>query len=157
MQRLRQILAEYESRKDGDFPLDPDDLITVNPDLADELSAHFGLPPGDIPQSERPTTSIGLASPSFDSADGAAAETIAPRQRGASKASFPTGREFGRYVFERQLDKGAMGAVYLARDTELGRSVALKIPTFDRNDEEYRERFCREARAAAVLSHVNLC
>ena len=50
-----------------------------------------------------------------------------------------------------------MGAVYLARDTELGHNVALKIPTFDPNDEEYRERIYREARAAAVLSHANLC
>ena len=157
VQRLRQILAEYESRKDGDFPLDPDDLIAENPDLADDLTAHFGLPPGGTPQSERPTTSVGLASPSFDSADGAAAETIAPRQGGGSKASLPTGREFGRYILERQLGKGAMGAVYLARDTELGRNVALKIPTFAPDEEEYRERFYREARAAAVLSHANLC
>lgn len=157
VQRLRQILAEYESRKDGDFPLDPDDLIAENPDLADELSEHFGLSAGGTPQSERPTTSVGLASPSFDSADGAAAETIAPRQGGASKASLPTGREFGRYLLERQLGKGAMGAVYLARDTELGRNVALKIPTFAPDEEEYRERFYREARAAAVLSHANLC
>ena len=50
-----------------------------------------------------------------------------------------------------------MGAVFLARDTELDRNVALKIPTFSPDEDEFRERFYREARAAAVLSHANLC
>lgn len=51
-----------------------------------------------------------------------------------------------------------MGAVYLAMDTQLGRRVALKVPKKHRvGGEEARERFLREARAAASLRHPNLC
>ena len=51
-----------------------------------------------------------------------------------------------------------MGDVYLAEDTQLDRSVALKIPRFaDERDGELIERFYREARAAATVRHPNLC
>jgi predicted Ser/Thr protein kinase len=51
-----------------------------------------------------------------------------------------------------------MGAVYLADDTQLERPVALKIPKFtDNDDAELTARFYREARAAALLRHANLC
>jgi WD40 repeat protein len=66
--------------------------------------------------------------------------------------------QFGRYQILRRLGRGGMGAVYLARDGELGRLVALKVPRL-RPDEPGQsvERFYREARAAAVLHHPNLC
>ncbi|MEZ6058245.1 MAG: protein kinase [Planctomycetaceae bacterium] len=64
---------------------------------------------------------------------------------------------FGRYRIEKELGQGAMGAVYLAHDTELGRDVALKIPKFSRDDVEVMERFIREARSAATLHHRNIC
>jgi serine/threonine protein kinase len=157
MQRLRQVLAEFEHRRDGDFPIEPEELIADHPDIADELRAHFGMGADQNGESARATTSVGLASPGRDSRDGNSAETIAPSRMAKSTPSLPTGKEFGRYVLERQLGKGAMGAVYLARDSELGRKVALKIPTFSPEEAEYQERFYREARAAAVLSHANLC
>ena len=51
-----------------------------------------------------------------------------------------------------------MGSVYLAEDPELRRHVALKIPKFhDDQDTAARERFYREARAAATISHPNIC
>jgi predicted Ser/Thr protein kinase len=50
------------------------------------------------------------------------------------------------------------GAVYLARDLQLDRPVALKIPFFSPSEGlSLRERFFREAKAAGVLSHPNLC
>ncbi len=54
---------------------------------------------------------------------------------------------------------GGDGAVYLADDTQLERPVALKIPKFAEgdDDEEMTARFYREARAAAMLRHANLC
>ncbi len=65
---------------------------------------------------------------------------------------------FGRYRVERLLGRGAMGAVYLARDTQLSRQVALKVPNFKGDDsDEVLERFYREARLAATLRNPYLC
>lgn len=62
----------------------------------------------------------------------------------------------GRYVIEKELGEGGMGAVYLAGDLELDRRVALKFPKFA-DEPDMVERFYREARAAANLSHPNAC
>src|SRR3954454_13503323 len=65
---------------------------------------------------------------------------------------------FGRYTIVRRLGKGGMGRVYLARDNELGRLVALKVPLLEQGDAAtVRERFYREARAAASLHHPHVC
>jgi serine/threonine-protein kinase len=63
----------------------------------------------------------------------------------------------GRYRIVRRLGAGGMANVYLAEDTELGRPVAIKILN-DRytNDELFVERFQREAKSAASLSHPNI-
>src|SRR5471030_2935102 len=64
----------------------------------------------------------------------------------------------GRYTLLKLLGAGGMGAVYLAHDEQLDRKVALKIPTFVAAErEDLQERFLREARAAAALSHPNIC
>jgi serine/threonine protein kinase len=65
--------------------------------------------------------------------------------------------EFGRYRLEKVLGEGAMGRVYLALDTQLNRRVALKVPRFASTDSQALERFLREARAAALLRHSNIC
>ena len=63
----------------------------------------------------------------------------------------------GRYRIVRKLGTGGMANVYLAEDQELGRSVAIKILD-DRHaaDEQFVERFRREAKNAASLSHPNI-
>jgi hypothetical protein len=63
----------------------------------------------------------------------------------------------GRYRIERELGRGGMGAVYLARDLKLDRLVALKVlpPEFATNV-ALRERFLRETRTAASFSHPNI-
>ncbi len=63
---------------------------------------------------------------------------------------------FGPYQIVRPLGKGAMGSVYLARDTRLNRDVALKVSNIA-DKPEVLERLRREARAAASLTHPNLC
>lgn len=66
--------------------------------------------------------------------------------------------QLGRYQILQRLGKGGMGRVYLARDTGLDRLVALKVPQLDGGDRALlRERFYREARAAATLCHPNIC
>lgn len=63
----------------------------------------------------------------------------------------------GRYSIDRELGRGGMGVVYLAREVHLDRPVAIKLLPPDRAAEPtLRERFLREARLAAKLSHPNI-
>jgi serine/threonine-protein kinase len=72
-----------------------------------------------------------------------------------------TPRQLGRYVIEKKLGRGAMGAVYLARDPRINRAVALKVIPIEKEfeDEELAEarlRFFREAESAGRLAHPNI-
>src|SRR5438132_1088459 len=63
----------------------------------------------------------------------------------------------GRYKVLDGIGAGGMGEVYRARDTRLGRTVAIKVlPDRLAADPERRDRLIREARAAAALSHPNI-
>src|SRR6266498_564951 len=63
----------------------------------------------------------------------------------------------GRYRLERPLGQGGMATVYLGRDSELDRPVAVKVLAESlAGDEAFRRRFVREARLAARLSHPNV-
>src|SRR5256884_4101328 len=63
----------------------------------------------------------------------------------------------GGYSLERELGRGGMGVVYLAREVRLDRPVAIKLlPPSKASDPQLRERFLREARTAAKLSHPNI-
>jgi serine/threonine-protein kinase len=63
----------------------------------------------------------------------------------------------GRYSIERELGRGGMGIVLLARDVALDRLVAIKLlPPMLAESRERRDRFLREARTAAGLSHPNI-
>ncbi len=63
----------------------------------------------------------------------------------------------GQYSIEREIGRGGMGIVYLARDLKLDRPVAIKtLPPHLAADPAIRERFLREARTAAKLSHPNI-
>jgi tRNA A-37 threonylcarbamoyl transferase component Bud32 len=66
-------------------------------------------------------------------------------------------RKLGKFDILRELGVGAFGTVYKARDTELDRIVALKVPRAgDLSSGEDQDRFLREARSAAQLRHPNI-
>src|SRR5512136_3116228 len=68
------------------------------------------------------------------------------------------GLRLGPYEIVAQLGAGGMGEVYKARDTRLGRIVAIKVlPAHLSTNPEVRARFEREARAISHLSHPNIC
>ncbi len=71
--------------------------------------------------------------------------------------NLPENCEFGRFEVRRLLGQGGFGAVFLVFDAALGREVALKIPQPTLlGSREVRQRFLREAQAAAVLDHPNI-
>ncbi|MBL4848373.1 MAG: serine/threonine protein kinase, partial [Planctomycetes bacterium] len=66
-------------------------------------------------------------------------------------------RELGGFTLLRELGVGGMGRVFLARQESLDRKVALKVLLPElANNEEFRTRFLREARAAALFTHSNI-
>jgi serine/threonine-protein kinase len=70
-------------------------------------------------------------------------------------------QRLGRYVIEKRIGRGAMGAVYLARDPRINRAIALKVIPIEKEfeDEELEEarlRFFREAESAGRLTHPNI-
>jgi serine/threonine protein kinase len=68
-----------------------------------------------------------------------------------------TGELVSHYRILSKLGEGAMGVVYRAEDTKLRRTIALKfLPDADGNA-ALRDRFLREAQAAAALNHPNIC
>lgn len=87
--------------------------------------------------------------------------TISPEAAKPVKTNGGVPQRLGRYVIEKRIGKGAMGAVYLARDPRINRPVALKAIPIEKEfeDEELKEarlRFYREAESAGRLTHPNI-
>jgi Protein kinase domain len=89
----------------------------------------------------------------------ASASPIGTRARAAHHRSVArtTARRVGRYEIVREIGRGGMAIVYLARQTDLQRDVALKeLSLFDGADPALARRFLREARLAGSLGHPNI-
>ncbi len=88
--------------------------------------------------------------------------TLAPMRAAAGDSPAdpdrdPSTKQVGRYLVLERLGRGGMATVFRARDPGIGRDVALKFLHASLcEDDEYRGRFLREARAAGGLSHPNI-
>jgi len=72
--------------------------------------------------------------------------------------SLASGTRLGPYEIQAAIGAGGMGEIYRARDTRLGRTVAIKVlPAGVASDPERRRRFEQEARAASALNHPHIC
>jgi predicted Ser/Thr protein kinase len=141
---LDLIQAELAARRRAGTPADPAAFARRFPSHAEAV--------GRLAQAEKETLSPTQAGRSTWESRTATEPGAAP----AAPTALP--EQFGRYRILKQLGKGGMGAVYLAHDTELDRKVALKVPHFAASDGPHvLERFAREARAAATLTHPNIC
>ncbi len=152
---------DSESTLIGDVPMPPvssktgDDAASVDDQPFDPAATLDEIPTGDTDNVDE--TLISQTAHSLGEAvSKSGVPSVAKKQSTSGSTDFP--EEFGRYAIKKELGKGAMGAVYLARDTQLNRDVALKVPTFtDKSPANMIERFYREARSAATLTHPNIC
>ncbi len=86
------------------------------------------------------------------------AERIAPLPASPSLAGSMEGASVAHYEVVELVGRGGMGAVYRARDTRLGRDVALKfLPDWLSSDPGARDRFLVEARIVSSIDHPNVC
>lgn len=90
-------------------------------------------------------------------------KAAASRERDADEepGGETTARSFGRYRVVREVGRGAMGVVFLARDDKINRNVAIKALHLnpglsDSEKKQVSDRFEREAKAAGMLSHPNI-
>jgi non-specific serine/threonine protein kinase len=102
-------------------------------------------------------TSPGRLRALYEWLTGAASSPDSSRSDASDPARERVPVRIGHYAITRKLGEGGMGVVYAARDERLHRTVALKTMSSLANDETARRRFWREARAAASVSHPNVC
>jgi serine/threonine protein kinase/formylglycine-generating enzyme required for sulfatase activity/Leucine-rich repeat (LRR) protein len=158
--RVEAALRDYLEGVDRGEAVDLEEFLSRHAEIADQLRS-FIAAEDEVRKLAGAGTPLDLARDSTKSFVGHGQETIAPQsaaQRAAETGGTELTGQFDRYRIIRALGKGAMGAVYLAEDTQLERSVAIKTPHFaESQTEESLERFYREARAAATLRHANIC
>ena len=153
-----QVVAEIAFQEycllcdDGQKP-DPQEFLKRFPESAEALQRLFVQHANNSGGTSgfRDTVDVQIRDTTFPGLDGRKAASV--------DVELETGEMFGRYLLVDRLGEGAMGVVYLARDTALNRPVALKFPRFSEGDVEkgVRVRFYREAQAAAVIDHPNIC
>ncbi|HUB10168.1 MAG TPA: serine/threonine-protein kinase [Myxococcales bacterium] len=125
--------------------------IELAPDPPPKPAAPIDLPPALPP----PTPDWFQSSPSLAAQADRVSDRTHVSANAAAAAAGPV-RLPERYRLVSRIGSGAMGTVYRAHDTVLDRPVAIKVLSTELQDPESRERFLREARALAALSHPSI-
>ncbi|HEX5884739.1 MAG TPA: protein kinase [Pyrinomonadaceae bacterium] len=139
-QRIKEIFHSAQERPPADRPdflneVCGDDLL-----IREEVEALLTADAGN---------ENFLTSPAFEFAAGMLSDEA---------AEFAAGERVGRYEILCSLGAGGMGQIYLARDAQLGRNIALKLISQEFATDPRRVlRFEQEARAASALNHPNVC
>lgn len=121
--------------------------------MMDRIQQHAQLSRGSFPEAP-PADSVG------DQADPVETRLMSEESTEPDLASgeIQPVAQFGRYTITQRLGAGGMAAVHQAFDNRLSRNVALKLPhRAIQADPVARSRFQQEARAAAAVSHPNVC
>jgi formylglycine-generating enzyme required for sulfatase activity/predicted Ser/Thr protein kinase len=146
------LLVELELRAaGGDKPI-LEDYRQRFPGHIAEVDSAFALVARDSTQAQAApeVATLSLRTPAVDTS------RISGAARESSKVSLP--EKLGRFRIISVLGEGAFGTVCKAHDPQLDRDVAVKVPRAGSlASDSDRERFLREARAAAGLSHPNIC
>lgn len=153
-------LEIYYRRERGDTIL-PNDYTSRFPEQASLIEALLGNTPSS--QAAPPPTGVDLDLPTGpDLNHQIPGATTVPELAGVNTAT-ESGRVFGDYEILKELGKGGMGIVYLARQSSAERLVALKLIRMDRLEQlsapqrqEWLDRFRTEGQAAARLRHENI-
>jgi serine/threonine-protein kinase len=125
--------------------------------LAAQQSAIGALPPATAATPKASTSGSAANTPDAPAAGGLA--TSPTLHATPPDGAFGTGQKIAaRYLIERELGRGGMGCVYLARDEQLGERVALKVisQTMAADPAAAGERFRREVAAARKVTHPNI-
>lgn len=154
---VKRLVHEYRERCSLEG-LSWENFLAEHPQHASLLNQHFPTLPSEFMFDE--DTHLDTVIHADIESDTAAVEsTRLPSS--AATGTLVVGEKFGRYQIISILGQGAMGAVYLALDTQLDRKVALKTPKLDTevqlNPRDVMERFYREAKAAATLRSPFIC
>ena len=132
--RIEQIYNQAAARPRGERAIFLDEACAGDVDLRREVEGMLA--------SESGATGF-LEAPAME---------VAARALAANAVPIAPGSRFGPYEIVSPIGKGGMGEVYKARDTRLGRTVAIKVV-----NAEFAKRFEREAKAISALNHPQIC
>ena len=159
---FRALYAHYLDRTSAARPLRRDHvpLAVVKSAIRPRTEFAETIAPSSRPRMAGPglagASGVGGAVPGPVAAPPAVAPALIAPAPGGGGAE-PSDSKFGPYVVTGTLGSGGMATVYRARQTSVGRDVALKVITGNHNAEpEFGERFRREAETTARLSHPHI-
>ena len=178
-QRADAVLAEYMQRVDAGNAVDQQKFIAQHPDVADELRAYFQnekavdqpFVPGETVDhpSKKGSHALRIRCPHCHNVIKVLVDTTFAEVHcttcgsqfsltGESKETREATKllTVGNFQLIERIGLGGFGSVWKARDTQLDRTVAVKIPRRGDMGADETEKFLREARAAAQLRHPNI-